>query len=543
MNRESTPDSNTENQSQASWMPLIVIIMAQMLMVFNVTTLQVSIDGIASTFNRSATIVGTAIVVYSLTVAGFIMVGAKIAGIYGSRRVFRATVLIFGAAMLVMTCSPGPIAIILAQVLAGAAAAALVPTLVVLATDNYQGEQQVKAVALLGAAQAMGIILALVIAGSVATLIGWRVTFALLVALSAVIFWLSAKFNPVKEQAEVSVDTIGAILIALAIFLISIGCNNLTEWGVLLGSPKAPFTVLEMSPAPIMIVCGIFVAQAFLIWSRRRQRTGRTPLVALSVLGTPPERAALFSLFAIGAITSAIAFLIPLYIQVVQGGSSLQTAIAMIPLSVASVAAAILVVRFQNRVSSRRIARFAFMLATIGVAALAAVIHNDWSKTAVIISMFLLGIGEGVLVSLLFNVLISASPKEQAGDVGSLRGTANNLAAAVGTALAGALIIGTLSTSIHRDLAQNPVLPIELKRQVNLDDVSFISNDVLQRRLQRVTDATPEQVTEAVRVNTDSRLLALKVSFFTLAGLALLAYFPAGALPGRTDALRPRGAT
>jgi MFS family permease len=543
MNTESALDNGVKNGTRASWMPLVVIIMAQMLMVFNITTLQVSIDGIASTFNRSATIVGTAIVAYSLVVAGFIMVGAKVARIYGSRRVFRATVLIFGVAMLIMTCSPGPVAVVLAQVLAGAAAAALVPTLVVLATDNYQGEQQVKAVALLGAAQAMGIILALVIAGSVSTLIGWRVTFALLVVLSGVVFWLSEKFNPVKQQSEISIDMLGAVLIAVAIFLISIGCNNLTKWGVLLASPRAPFTVLEMSPAPIMIVCGIFVAQAFLIWSRRRQKKGQTPLVALSVLGAPPERAALFSLFAIGALTSAVAFLIPLYIQVVQGGSSLQTAIAMIPLSAASVAAAVLVVRLHDRVSSRRIARFAFLLATVGVAALAAVIHNDWGKTTVIISMFVLGIGEGVLVSLLFNVLISASPKEQAGDVGSLRGTANNLAAAVGTALASALIVGTLSTSVHRDLAQNAALPIELKQQVNLDDVSFVSNGTLERRLQHVTDATPEQVAEAVRVNTDSRLLALKVSFFTLAGLALLAYFPAGALPGRTDALRPRGAT
>jgi MFS family permease len=542
MNTESTSDSDFKNVSRTSWMPLIVIILAQMLMVFNVTTLQVSIDGIASTFNRSATIVGTAIVAYSLMVAGFIMVGAKIAGIYGSRRVFRLTVLLFGAAMLVMTCSPGAVSIILAQVVAGAAAAALVPTLVVLVTDNYEGEQQVKAIALLGAAQAMGIVLALVIAGSVATLIGWRVTFALLVALSALIFQLSAKFTPVKKEAAANVDIVGAVLIAVAIFLISIGCNNLTKWGVLLASARAPFAVLEMSPAPIMIVCGVFVAQAFLIWSRRRQKKGRTPLVALSVLGAPPERAALFSLFVIGALGSAVAFLIPLYIQVVQGGSSLQTAIAMIPLSVASVAAAILVVRLQNRISSRRIARFAFMVATIGVAMLAAVIHNDWGNAAVIISMFLIGIGEGILVSLLFNVLISASPKEQSGDVGSLRGTANNLAAAVGTALASALIVGTLSSSIHRDLAQNPVLPIELKRQVNLDDVSFMSNDVLQRRLQRATDATEEQVTEAVRVNTDSRLLALKVSFFALAGLALLAYFPAGALPGRADALRPNAA-
>jgi hypothetical protein len=36
---------------------------------------------------------------------------------------------------------------------------------------------------------------------------------------------------------------------------------------------------------------------------------------------------------------------------------------------------------------------------------------------------------------------------------------------------------------------------------------------------------------EAVRINTDTRLLALKLTFFALAGCALLAYFPAGALP------------
>src|SRR5262245_59175780 len=147
MNTESTSNSDIQNNElRASWMPLVVIIMTQMLMVFNITTLQVSIDGIASSFNRSATIVGTAIVTYSLMVAGLIMVGAKIAGIYGSRRVFRLTVLLFGAAMLVMTCSPAAIVIILAQVVAGAAAAALVPTLVVLVADNYQGQQQVQAV-------------------------------------------------------------------------------------------------------------------------------------------------------------------------------------------------------------------------------------------------------------------------------------------------------------------------------------------------------------------------------------------------------------
>jgi MFS family permease len=532
MSEQPTSNASPDADSRASWMPLIVIILAQILMIFNVSTLQVSIDGIASSFKRPATTVGTAIVAYSLVVAGFIMVGARIAEMYGSRRVFRATVVIFGGAMALMAFSPSADTMIIAQVAAGAAAAAAVPTLVVLLADNYKGQQREKAVALLGAAQPMGIVLAFLIAGFLGTWIGWRFTFGLLALLAAGIYKLGEKLSPVEGEAGAKIDRVGAVLMALSIFLISIGCNNLTKWGTLLARPEAPFSVLDMSPAPMMIVCGVFVFQAFLVWSRRRLAAGQTPLMALEVIGTPQERATLFCLFVIGAITAAIAFLIPLYIQSVQGGTSLQTAVALIPLSMASVAAAISVVRLFNRISPRRIARFAFLLATIGVVMLGVVIRNDWSNGMVIISMIVLGIGEGALVALLFNVLVSAFPKEKAGDVGSLRGTANNLANAVGTALAGALIVGVLGTSINRDLAQNPILPGELKTQVNLDKVSFISNNVLRRTLERTT-ATPEQVTEAVRLNTDARLLALKVSIFALAGLALLAYFPAGALPGR----------
>src|SRR5215831_5064746 len=464
------------SDSRASWMPLIVIILAQILMIFNITTLQVSIDGIASSFRKPATIVGTAIVAYSLVVAGLIMVGARVAEMYGSRRIFRAMVVAFGCAMALMAFSPNATVMIVAQVVAGAAAAAAVPAFVVLLADNYSGKQRTQAVALLGAAQPMGIVLAFLIAGSLATLIGWRVTFGLLAVMAAGIYKLGEKLSPVKSRAGTGIDRVGAVLVALAIFLISVGCNNLAKWGTLLAKPGAPFSVLDMSPAPIMIVCGIFLFQAFLVWSRRRQAGGGTPLMALEVIGTPQERAALFSLFAIGAITSAIAFLVPLYIQVVQGGSSLKTAMAMIPLSVASVAAAILVVRLFDRLSPRRIARYAFLLTTIGVAVLGIIIRNDWSNGFVIVSMFIIGIGEGALAALLFNVLVSASPKEKAGDVGSLRGTANNLANAVGTAIAGALIISVLSSSINHDLAQNPLLPAELRTQLNLDKVSFVSN-------------------------------------------------------------------
>jgi len=158
----------------------------------------------------------------------------------------------------------------------------------------------------------------------------------------------------------------------------------------------------------------------------------------------------------------------------------------------------------------------------------------------VIVSMVLAGLGEGALVTLLFNVLVTASPKKMAGDVGSLRGTTNNLANGVGTAMAGALVVGVLGTGVHRALVHNPVIPNELKMEMNLDNIPFTSNAQLRRFLANSGRATPEQVNEAERINTEVRLMALKVSFFALAGLALLAFFPAGGLPGYIRGELPR---
>lgn len=288
-----------------------------------------------------------------------------------------------------------------------------------------------------------------------------------------------------------------------------------------------------------MIVAGVFLGQAFLTWSRRRRTIGKTPLVALEVIDTAGERAALFSIFVISALASAVTFLVPLYVQVVQGRSSIDTALAVIPFSLAGFAAAVMVVRLIGHVPPRTLARYAFLLVAIGIALLGAVIRGDWSDAAVITGMIVIGIGEGALITLLFNVLVTAAPKELAGDVGSLRGVTNNLATGVGTAVAGALLVALLGASVHRQLVHNEVIPLELKSEINLDSPAFVSNDRLREFLANGR-ATPEQVEEAMRINTDVRRVALKVTFFAFAGFALLAFFPAGALPGRVAGTEPR---
>jgi hypothetical protein len=131
---------------------------------------------------------------------------------------------------------------------------------------------------------------------------------------------------------------------------------------------------------------------------------------------------------------------------------------------------------------------------------------------------------------LLFNVLVSASPKELAGDVGALRAAANNLSASVGTALMGALLVGVLSASAMTQVIASPVLTAELREQLDLDSINFLSNDQLVERLKRTT-ATPEEVSKAVRINEVARLRSLKIAFLALGCLSLLAIFPARRLP------------
>jgi hypothetical protein len=191
---------------------------------------------------------------------------------------------------------------------------------------------------------------------------------------------------------------------------------------------------------------------------------------------------------------------------------------------------AMLVVRLYDKVTPRRIGQIGFVLCTVALLWLAWVVRNDWSAPVVMIGLIVFGLGQGALVMLLFNVLVTAAPKDLAGDVGALRGTTQNLAAAVGTAVAGALLVGLLSSMILYQLADNPRLPAEVQSQVDLDNINFVTNERLLEVMQGTT-ATPEQVEEAVRINTESRLRALKIGLLIMGGVALLAIFPASRLP------------
>jgi MFS family permease len=292
---------------------------------------------------------------------------------------------------------------------------------------------------------------------------------------------------------------------------------------------RAPFSVLRLSPAPMFILLGIVLGQAFFAWSRRRVAAGKQPLLATEVLDSVEEKSAVIAFLVAGSLSLAVGFLIPLYVQIVQARTPLSSAVAILPYAVAVAAAGVISVRLYERVSPRRLGIASFILIAIGLVVAAFTVGNAWGTVAVILGLLLVGIGEGTLLTLLFNVLVSASPKRLAGDVGALRGVVNNVSNAIGAAFASVVAVGLLGVLLASAFDRSE-LPPQLETQVLFDDVDFVTNHEL-RSVLGATSASAEQVEEAVAINEDARRRALQASFLIVAGISLLSIFPAARLP------------
>src|SRR5262249_35366599 len=217
--------ADAQRASRAPWLPLVIIVLAQLQMAINVTVLPVSLGPIAEDLHAPATATATALLIYSLFVAAFVMLGAKIGKLAGERLVFQIGVVVHGAALVLMATATNAGTMNTAQAIAGIAAAALVPTLVVLIAANYHGRQQETALGVLAGMPAVASAVTFVVAGFLATVLSWRYSYWLLVVLSVVVLVLSFRFTPIPRQPAIKVDVVGVVLSATAIALILFGLN------------------------------------------------------------------------------------------------------------------------------------------------------------------------------------------------------------------------------------------------------------------------------------------------------------------------------
>src|SRR5215471_2748826 len=240
--------------SRAPWFPLIVIVLAQLQMATNISVLPVSLGPISEDLGAPSTATATALLVYSLFVAAFVMLGAKIGKLVGERRVFQASVVAHGLAMALMAASTNVAMMNIAQVIAGAAAAAGVPTFVVLIAANYHSRQQETALGVLAGIPAVASAVTFVIAGFLATALSWRYSYWLIVFLAVVVLILSYRLTPIPRQPSIRIDVFGVVLSAAAIAVVLCGFSSLPVWGPLLAESAAPCSELGLSAGLFLIL-------------------------------------------------------------------------------------------------------------------------------------------------------------------------------------------------------------------------------------------------------------------------------------------------
>jgi Na+/melibiose symporter-like transporter len=230
-----------------------------------------------------------------------------------------------------------------------------------------------------------------------------------------------------------------------------------------------------------------------------------------------------------------IFFTVPLFLQVVQGLDALETGVRMLPASVGLFVAALAGSALAKRFPARTLVRVGLAVVFAATLLLLDTIEPELDSTAFLVAMGVLGVGMGLIVSQLGNVVQSAVEDRDRSEAGGLQYTAQQLGSSLGTALLGAIVITGLISSFSTNVAANPEVGDQVQRQVEVRlsaGGSFVASDQVRTA---ATDAGVDSATTEHLVDDyeDAQLEALKTAFLFAALLVLASFFATRRLPAR----------
>jgi MFS family permease len=228
-------------------------------------------------------------------------------------------------------------------------------------------------------------------------------------------------------------------------------------------------------------------------------------------------------------------FTVPLYLQIVQGLDALETGVRMLPASVGLFAAALAGSALAKRFPARTLVRAGLGVVLLAVLMLLATIEPDLDNASFLIAMGVLGVGMGLIVSQLGNVVQSAVGDEDRSEAGGLQNTAQQLGSSLGTALLGAIVISSLITAFSSNVGDNPGISDAVEKQVAVrvaSGASFVSSE--QVRTATAAEDIDETTAELlVSDYEDAQISALKVAFLGAALLVIASFFATSRLPSK----------
>jgi EmrB/QacA subfamily drug resistance transporter len=533
------------------WVALMVLCAAQFVMVLDSAVMNVSISQIVADLDTTISGVQLAITMYTLVMAAFMLVGAKLGDIYGRDRIFAIGLAVYGTGSFITAISPNLGVLLFGwSLVEGIGAVLVIPAIAALCAVNYEGKDRAFAYGLIGGVSGAAIAAGPLIGGYVTTEFSWRYVFLGedVIVILILLFKRRMKRAP-KAERRPQLDVVGAALSAAGLALVVYGILKSSAWGWL--EPQNPpsvngneITPFGLSPVPFLIVGGLVILGCFWLWLDRREEQGRDPLLDRTLLKITHMRAGLTTLTMQQLILLGTFFVLPVYLQVVLGLDAFETGKRLFPMSISMLIAAMLGPRVAAKRSPKRTAQIGLAALVVGSFVLLGTIDVELNSVQFGIGLAIFGIGAGLLISQLGNIIISSAPPEKTNEAGGLQGTAQNLGASLGTALIGAVLLTGLTNGFVDRIQGNPALPASTEAAlVERANKGLDAVPVDQVEQAAIEGGLPADQAKAVAdAYGEAELDGLRNALAAVAFFSVLAFWFTRNLPGRAPRAEPEPA-
>jgi MFS family permease len=543
--------ARAEDAGKGLGLPIAIFASAQFVMVLDSSVMNVSISQIVKDLDTTIQGVQLAITAYTLVMAALMLAGAKLGDILGRDRTFALGLGVYGLGSLTTALSPNLTVLLIGwSLIEGLGAALVMPAIVSLIAATYSGRQRALAFGIVGGVAGAAIAAGPLIGGWFTTELSWRYVFAgeTIIVIAILLLRRRLRKAPAVEHPP-KLDLVGVALSTLGLGFAVFGILKSSEWGLI--EPRGALTIggQEITPfgfsaVPFLIVAGLGFLAAFAMWEERRERKELDTLLDRSLLRIEQLRAGLSTLLMQQLILLGTFFVLPVYLQVVLGLDAFESGKRLFPMSVSMFIAALAGPRLAAGFAPKRVAQAGLLALVAASVFLLGTIDVELKGTEFALSLTLFGVGAGLLLSQLGNVIMSSVDPAKINEAGGLQGTAQNLGASLGTALIGAVLIAALTSGFVSQVKDNPAVSAPVRERVTQiaeKGIPVVPVDDVEQAV--IDGGVPADEAKAIADDYgDAQLHGLKRALGAVATFAVLSLWFTRRLPGHAASGAPQEA-
>jgi EmrB/QacA subfamily drug resistance transporter len=485
----------------------VLMAMAMFVLVVDTSLMNVPISYVVHDLHTTVSGVQSAIALEALVSAAFILIGSKVGDLIGRKLAYILGLCAYAIGALSMALAQNLWSIIVFwAIIGGLGASLMLPAMQSLIHGNFSGAMRKKAYALVGASAAIAAAVGPLVGGFITTYLSWRIAFLMEDAIILIVLIGIRLVRNVPFTGDRRVDVVGSILSVVGMGGVVLGILVWQEGGKWVGA---------------LIAIGVAAMAGLVFWLRRRKQRGQATLLDPDLFASKYFRLGVSEQTLQQIALGGLMIVLPIYLQMVFEYSAMEAGLSLAPLSLTMFVVALLMGRRAGRQRNAVVIRVGFGLLALGVVALIPIVPRADSGWWLVIPLIVAGAGFGLLVSQINNYTLSPIAEERVSEAAGVNSAGGSFGLSFGLAFAGAIMLATLSLSFTHQANASDVLTPTQQEQVADElehDAQVMSNTQLQQQLA----GQPKEIQdEIVRINTDTRPLALQVALLVplLAGL------------------------